>query len=138
MSERTFDADHGPGSHADAYGRLLGLRTLEARPGLARVELEVGPSHLNDLGIVHGGAIFSLADQALALASNLHGQTTVLSGATIHFLRSASLGDRLLGTAHEERRGQTLSLYTVRVTRGEELIALASGQMAAAGLARNP
>jgi acyl-CoA thioesterase len=121
----------GPGSDADAFGRhLLGLRTLEARPGQASVELEVRASHLNSASILHGGALFSLADQAVAVASNLHDRIAVLGSATIHMLRPAREGDRLVATAHEERRGRTLSLYSVRITRGEQLIAHMVGQTA--------
>ncbi|WP_322766814.1 hotdog fold thioesterase [Frankia sp. Cr1] len=129
--------EDGPGSPADAYGHhLVGLRTIEAQPGRAVVALDVSSCHLNHVGIAHGGAIFSLADQAVALAANLHGEIAVVSNATIHLLRPARAGDRLVATAEEDRRGTTLSLYTVRVTRGSELVALVTGQTATVGSAR--
>ncbi|EIV92847.1 PaaI family thioesterase [Frankia sp. QA3] len=121
----------GPGSAADAYGHgLVGLRTVEVRPGHAVVALDVAPEHLNHVGIAHGGAIFSLADQAVAVAANQRGRTAVLSAATIHLVRPVRGGARLVATAEEGHRGRRLSLYTVRVTDSGELVATVTGQTA--------
>lgn len=59
-----FDA-----TQADSpYHDLLGLRLEEWRDGYARLVCEAGPQHMNRSGIVHGGVILSLLDQAAAFA----------------------------------------------------------------------
>lgn len=50
------------------YHDLLGLRLEEWREGFARLACVIGPQHANRSGIVHGGVILSLLDQAAAFA----------------------------------------------------------------------
>ncbi|WP_419900018.1 PaaI family thioesterase [Roseomonas sp. USHLN139] len=50
------------------YHELLGIRLTEWRDGYARVVCDSGAGHLNRSGIVHGGVILSLIDQAGAFA----------------------------------------------------------------------
>jgi uncharacterized protein (TIGR00369 family) len=54
--------------HPAAFHDLLGLRLIEWRDGFARVACAVGPQHGNRSGIVHGGVMLSLIDQAAAHA----------------------------------------------------------------------
>jgi len=50
------------------YHDLIGLVLEEWRDGYARLVCETGPQHVNRSGIVHGGVILSLVDQAAAFA----------------------------------------------------------------------
>jgi acyl-CoA thioesterase len=117
---------------ADPFARLLGLELLAVGDGWARVALTTGPQHRNFLGLVHGGAVFSLADAALAAASNSQGDTAVATVVTIHLLRASHPGDRLLAEAVQEHRTGRLGVYRITVTRlpGAELVAVAQGQVA--------
>ena len=49
--------------------RLLGMEVTETWPGGARVRMEATGKR-NSNGVIHGGAIFSLADHAFGLAAN--------------------------------------------------------------------
>jgi acyl-CoA thioesterase len=123
----------GPGhAEPDAFARLLGLEVLEVGDGRARVALTAGPQHANFLGLVHGGAVFSLADAALAAASNSQGDTAVATVVTIHLLQAGHAGDRLVAEAVQEHRGGRLALYRITVVRlpAAELVAVAEGQVA--------
>ncbi len=91
-----------------------GCTVVEAREGHAICELTVGPSHLNAMGAVMGGAIFTLADFALAVASNLHEHHASVNS-TIDFM-SRVRGKRLVATCDAQKRGRTLSFYTVDVS----------------------
>jgi acyl-CoA thioesterase len=129
----------GPCSVADGFCTLLGIRIASQRVGKAIVEMTAAERHCNDLGIVHGGALFSLADAALAVASNARegdravaanareGDRAVAATLTIHYSAPARIGDVLVAEAVEEHRGERLGGYGVRVTRGSELIATALG-----------
>jgi acyl-CoA thioesterase len=116
----------------DPFARLLDLEVLEVADDHARVALTAGPQHRNFLGLVHGGVVFSLADAALAAASNSQGGTAVATVVTIHLLRASHPGDRLLAEAVQEHRGGRLGLYRIAVTRlpAAELVAIAQGQVA--------
>jgi acyl-CoA thioesterase len=118
----------GPASEADRYATALGARVLSAEPGRAVVELVVEDRHLNDRGIAHGGAVFSLADVALSVASNTEIDVALVPTATVHFLRPAPPGARLVAEARVDNRGRTLGLYSVDITADEKLVARVLGQ----------
>jgi uncharacterized protein (TIGR00369 family) len=54
--------------HPAAFHDLLGLELVEWREGFARVACEAGPRHANRSGIVHGGVMLAMIDQAAAYA----------------------------------------------------------------------
>ena len=126
---------------ADPYSDSLGIEVLEAGTGRARAAMTAGVEHTNFLGIVHGGAVFSLADAALAAASNSFDHTAVATTVTVHLLRACRPGDRLVAEAVEEHRSRRLGLYRITVRRhvgaeaegSGELVAMADGQVAIVG-----
>lgn len=81
----------------------------------ATVGMKIEPRHRNAAGTVMGGAIFTLADFAFAVASNHEKIGTVSPlNANITFLR-ASKGDKLIATAECVRDGRTTCYYRVSV-----------------------
>ncbi|MDR5682827.1 MAG: PaaI family thioesterase [Armatimonadota bacterium] len=99
---------------ADPYARLLGMEVEDVRPGWARVSMELGPQHRTFHGVVHGGAIFSLADAAFAVASNSHDRRAVALSVNVHFHRVPAPG-RLVAECSEEHLGRTVASYRVEV-----------------------
>lgn len=87
---------------------------LEASHGHAVCAFDIAPVHLNAHGSVMGGAIFTLADFALAVACNVDEQPTVAVSNTIEFL-SATRGSRLIATCDADKSGKRLGFYTVEV-----------------------
>ncbi len=107
-----------------------GMKNEEIRPGYARVSMKVTKNMLNAVKIVHGGAIFSLADYAFALASNSHGQVAVAMSCQISYVSPAQEGDLLIAEAKEVSRGKRTGLYQVEVRRNAEaLVALFTGHV---------
>ncbi len=106
----------------DTFARGAGIELLEVSPGRARVKMEVRDMHLNSHGTVHGGAIFTLADAAFALASNSHGIPAAAINASISYMKSARSGT-LFADAVEYSKNPKLATYTVDVTdeRGEKI-----------------
>ncbi len=78
---------------ADVFARQTGIELLEVSPGRARVKMEIREQHMNSHRTVHGGAIFTLADTAFALASNSHGVPAAAINAQISYLTAARSGD---------------------------------------------
>lgn len=81
----------------------------------ATVSMEIKEHHRNAVGIVMGGAIFTLADFAFAVASNHEDPGTVSLSANITFLK-ASKGNKLIAKAECVRNGRTTCYYRVTVT----------------------
>jgi phenylacetic acid degradation protein PaaD len=77
----------------DQFARHCGLEIVELSPGHAKVKMPIRPEHLNGLGMVHGGAIFSLGDYAFALACNSTGHTAVAVNVSICYLKAARTGN---------------------------------------------
>ena len=91
-----------------------GCRIVEASRGHAVTEFVVTARHRNAMGAVMGGAIFTLADYALAVACNMGEKPTVSVSNTIEFL-SGARGDRLIATCDADKSGRSLGFYTVDV-----------------------
>ncbi len=111
----------------DRWAAVAGARIAEVREGYARVTMRLRPDHLNGVGVVQGGAVFTLADFAFAIASNSHGTVAVALDVSITFARAGRSGV-LTAEAVEESVSRRVSVCNVRVTddRGE-LVALFRG-----------
>ena len=81
----------------------------------ATVSMHIKSHHCNAAGTVMGGAIFTLADFAFAVASNHEKIGTVSLTANITNIR-ASKGDKLIASAECVRDGRTTCYYRVSVT----------------------
>ena len=106
------------------YARLLGMEILEARPGFARVAMDTAGKE-NFLGVAHGGAVFSLADQAFAAAANRGEILQVAVSVHIHYLTPAK--GRLEAVARLVAETGRTSHILVEVKSGERVVATFEG-----------
>lgn len=101
--------------HNDHFAtEACGCRVVEASRGHAVCEFDIAQTHLNAQGRVMGGAIFTLADFALAIACNIGEEATVSASSTIEYLNAAK-GSRLVATCDVDKSGRNLGFYTVDV-----------------------
>lgn len=98
----------------DRFARLAGLRALRVGGGEAVVEMTIADCHLNALDTVHGGAIFTLADYAFALASNSVKAPSVALSVSIQYLRPGRKG-KLTATAKELDGAGKVATHLVEV-----------------------
>jgi acyl-CoA thioesterase len=111
----------------DRFAALSGVELLSVAPGQARASMRLHPHHLNGMGTVMGGAIFTLADFAFAAASNSHGTAAVAINVSISFLKAAQTGT-LWADAREMAKNFKLGAYTVEVRDDAgDLVALFQG-----------
>ncbi|MBS0560622.1 MAG: hydroxyphenylacetyl-CoA thioesterase PaaI [Proteobacteria bacterium] len=121
----TADADTVARTSADAMwaedgaSRGMGMSLDAVGPGRAVLSMTVRADMVNGLGLCHGGYIFSLADSAMAFASNSHGQAAVAQHCGVTFIRPGRAGERLTAEATERGRHGRQGIYDVRVT-GED------------------
>lgn len=126
-SPRRAGAGLKPNDHAV---RALGIRLEKMRAGHATMSMTVTEAMSNGLRLCHGGIIFTLADTAMAYASNSRGVTAVAATASINFARPARSGDRLVAKAVERHSSRRTGLYDVEVTRDDgALIATLHGRV---------
>ena len=97
---------------------LIGIKLEEVGKGFARAGLEIRGDHLNGVGIVQGGVIYSIADYAFAAASNYCDEKVVGVETSISFVHSARAG-RIYAEANEISRSRSFSVCRVSVYDGE-------------------
>jgi acyl-CoA thioesterase len=102
----------------DALAAHLGMELLEVSPGRAAAKMLIRDFHLNSYGMVHGAAIFALADYVFQAASNSHGTLAVAMHVDITYVRPGGQG-ALAAEAAEVNLGRTTGIYSVTV-RTEE------------------
>lgn len=111
----------------DRFAEHVGIELLEVSEGRAKAKMEIKEHHLNGVNIAHGGAVFSLADLAFAVASNSHRTIALGINASISYLKAAA-GGTLIAEAKEVSLNPKLATYEVRVTdENNDLIAIFLG-----------
>ena len=111
----------------DNYAKITGIHVNEVRDGYARASMKVTEDHINFSGVTHGGAIFTLADCAFAEAANFGEELALAVQVDIKFLKPSYEGDELTAEAFKISESKRFSLYHVKVSKNNELIAVFSG-----------
>lgn len=99
----------------DRYATVNGAVIEEVRDGYARIVMELDEHHYNAVGGVMGGAIFTIADFAFAVASNWQGKTVVSQTAQITYLGRVK-GKKMIAEAKQVKDGRSMCYYVVEVT----------------------
>jgi acyl-CoA thioesterase len=109
---------------ADRYAALSGIELLSVELGRAKTRMEIRDMHLNAGNTVQGGAIFTLADFAFAVAVNSYGNLAVSVETSIRFFKGVGSGV-LFADARLVHIHKRLATFEVQVTNeNDELIAL--------------
>ena len=112
----------------DEFSRWLGLEVTHLAPNAATVRMTVRPEMVNGFGVCHGGIAFSLADSALAFASNTHGRLTVSIENSIRYPAAIMPGDVLTAAAVELSASRRLAYFDVTVRKGNgDIVGLIKG-----------
>ncbi len=108
----------------DRFAVNAGIEVLSVSEGTARARLVVTPEHLNAGGVCQGGAIFTLADTALALAANSGLKLTFTVDAVIYYHKAAVVGDALTAEAVAVYSHPKIPSFEVKVcNQRRELVA---------------
>jgi acyl-CoA thioesterase len=116
---------------ADRYAMdVTGIEIVDVRPDYAKVKLEAGEKHQNAVGIMQGGAMFTLADFAFAVAANNASgeESTVAIECHISFIKPVT-GGTLYAEATLESKSRSLATYDIPITNENgELVAKFHGR----------
>ena len=88
--------------------------------------LNIRPESKNSYGMVHGGAIYAMADNATGFAAHTDGRNYVTQTSTLHFLRNQPDGE-IQADARVRHRGRSTCLVAVDIL-GEDETLLATGE----------
>ncbi len=114
QTEMTLDEVRERFSH-DRFATVNGAVIDEVGEGYAKCSMILDDTHRNALGAVMGGAIFTLADFAFAVASNWNKNPQVSLNASVSFLGKAK-GSQLVAKAHKLKEGRKTCYYEVMVS----------------------
>jgi acyl-CoA thioesterase len=108
---------------------MVGLQYLERGPSWGRWGLAVADKHINSNGVVHGGAIYTLADTCMG--ATLHADLAADEVCTtveikISYFKPVRAG-MLICEAKIINRGRRVVTLEAAVNHEEQLIAKASG-----------
>lgn len=112
--EMTLDEVRERFSH-DRFATVNGAVVEAIDEGYARCSMELNETHRNALGAVMGGAIFTLADFAFAVASNWNKNPQVSLNASISFL-GRTKGNKLIAEAQKIKEGRKTCYYEVKIS----------------------
>ena len=99
---------------ADRFATETGCTIVEAKAGYCVAELPITDHLLNANNTVMGGATFTLADFAMAVAANLDNKPTVSIACNIRFFGVAK-GSKLIATCTTDKAGRRVGVYRVDV-----------------------
>jgi acyl-CoA thioesterase len=107
---------------------FLGMKLEELSPGYAKVTMRMLPEYRNFNGLIYGGIIMCVADQAFAYASNSMAPGSVASQFNLHFIAGARVGDELTAECRVVKSGRKVGISEMTVTNQEgKLLAKATG-----------
>lgn len=116
----------------------LGIKILTAVPDEVTGSLTVEEHHCTGGGIMHGGAIMTLADTLGAVGAFLnvpHNYRTTTVESKTNFLRPAKVGERVTGRCRLLNKGRTLILLQTEVSdsKGKLMAVVSQSQMVLPG-----
>ena len=106
----------------DPFSQWLGIEIVDLDAGIAKLQMTVRKDMTNGFGIAHGGITYSLADSALAFASNSHGRQSVSVETSISHTQAVKVGNILTALASEDSLSHKIGVYRIIVTNQNEVV----------------
>ena len=106
-------------NRTDRFAANAGCQLTEVDDHHAVAVMTVSEGHLNGGNVCQGGALFTLADLAIAALMNNKGQLTFGISNSMMFVSSARLGDTLRAEAISVADHHKIPAVEVRVTNQE-------------------
>lgn len=112
----------------DWFSQWLGIEIVDISEGKCILKMKIRKEMLNGFGIAHGGITYSIADSALAFASNSHNRKSVSIETSISHIESLKENDEIIALAEEKSISNKIAIYEVSITnQNKKIIALFKG-----------
>ena len=112
---------------SDWFSQWLGISVEEVSEGKCTLKMAIRKEMLNGFAIAHGGITYSLADSALAFASNSHGRKAVSIETSISHTVSMKEGDIITAIAEEVSLKEKIAIYNITIKNELDVVALFKG-----------
>lgn len=97
------------------FGKYIGVRFLDRGEGCCKARLDIRPEHMNPIGTVHGGCLFTLADATCGIAASSAGGICTTVNSNIQFLNATFYPQYLTAEAKPKKIGRKLRTFLVEV-----------------------
>jgi acyl-CoA thioesterase len=108
----------------EPFARLMNVRLIEVDDGYAVCEMEYTEAMDNIHGMAHGGAVFSLIDEAFEISSNSHGTVAVALNMNVTYVKPATKNTILRAESREISKGKKTATYQITVHDRDGLVAI--------------
>ena len=108
----------------EPFSRLLNIRLVDVREGYALCEMLYTGALDNIHGIAHGGAVFSLIDEAFEISSNSHGTVALALNMNMTYIKPAVKNSLLRAESKEVSKSRRTATYQITVEDSEGLVAI--------------
>ena len=114
----------------DSFSKWLGIEIIELSEGFCKLQVKIRDDMTNGFKIAHGGITYSLADSALAFASNSNGFQSLTIESSINYFKKVNSGDILSAITNEINKTEKIAKYSIVVSnQNNEKIASFNGKV---------
>ena len=106
----------------DAFSKWLGINIVSVSKGFCQLKMRVRKEMLNGFHIAHGGIAYSLADSALAFASNSNGKQSLSIQTSISHTITIKEGEQLMATTEELSLSNNFAVYLITITNNDNQV----------------
>ena len=119
--DRMYNNDH--------FSKWLGIERINESEGHVTLRMKIKQDMLNGFGIAHGGITYSLADSALAFASNSYGIQTVSIETSISHIKPLKENDIIIAETKELSKTKRVTIFQIDIKNesNDELVASFKG-----------
>ena len=114
----------------DSFSKWLGIEVVEVHEGFCKLQLQIRDDMTNGFKIAHGGISYSLADSALAFASNSYGLQSLSIENSISYIKKLIAGDIITATTKEISKSEKFANYNILISnQKDEKVAAFTGKV---------
>lgn len=105
----------------DALSREMGIHVRSLSAEGAEAEMEISEHEKNYMGMLHGGAFFTIADVVAGLCVSYYGEQCVTLSSNLNYLKAATSG-KIIARSSLSRRGRKICVCEIRIVSEEEVL----------------
>ena len=107
-------------NRTNAFANHVGVVVTKIEEAYAEAELELRAEHLNPMGYVHGGVLYTIADITAGAATVSLGTNAVTVSGEYHYLAPGKDTRSLKAIARPIKKGAKLLVFDLEVYTAEE------------------